>query len=933
MARKKKKWKPKAGAAPGPDGAAPVAAGPGCAACNKPIHTGELRLSCPRCARALHAGCWDVAPHCPACERVLPDRKTGRLLLDILRDFALPGSAALLLAVLVAVFYVDAYWVPFLFDDAPVITRNQLLWQWDTWWQLCRQNPNRALVNLTFLANFQLAGTPTVQGYEWRDWFSYHLVNIGFHIGNTALLYLLLRDLLATRREVPRGLGPWVALFGAALWALHPIHTMAVTYIAQRYAVMAGTVFLGALVLYVRMRRRVELDQVPAPGLRLLALVLGLAGSGLILRAILKATLLAPDLPPGVVAEGASGLPVALGILSLMGAGAVWMLVLGHTDGFPGLGFEARAFAVLLLVIATGLTKENATVAPLAILLVELLFFSGRRWWLTLPFLAIFALFVVGRGVQTQAWQHFPGDLGAWLDAMFPRSVVADHAQYFRTEIVVVLRYLHMFLLPYDLTVEQNFPILFFALEPGVGEHQVQPGLLLTAILGHALIWTFALVLLARGQRLIPLAIAWYYVAHLVESSFIPILDPMVDHRMYIPTALLPAAFCVAAARLWPALVRWRPEARLGLPALGVVLALLLGAGTFVRNLVWSSAVGIWQDTIDKRPDCARAYSSLGMEHLYLEDWIPSIGPIEAALYLGPYHVEGWNNLGKAYLELQLWDPAAAALRRGIEVDRVAPSPNVPLCWNNLGLIHIQRADLDEIEVVDLRRREPRRKDPAERRHLLEEAVRCLRQAASEARRCGFDYEVAWINLSTAEYKLMTYDAANRLGHATAAVEALVEAERISTRRGGILPSSGYYRYAVALRELGRFEEAILPTQLPQGILPGPIDRGLIGWRDSPEVQEELRLEGARIAIKAAQAGAPRAREMAAHALGWVEPLATRPDASPTALLLSGQLAHAAGDLGTAQARLEAGLALLPAQDPDAAPLRELLERIKAGKQ
>src|SRR5690606_24173629 len=119
-----------------------------------------------------------------------------------------------------------------------------------------------------------------------------------------------------------------------------------------------------------------------------------------------------------------------------------------------------------------------------------------------------------------------------------------------------------------------------------------------------------------------PLAILWYYVTHLVESSFLAvILDPMVDHRMYIPTMLLPAALSVAAARAWPALVAWRPEARLGLPALGLALALLLGAGTFVRNLVWTSAVGIWSDTIEKRPDCARAYSSLGMEHLYREEW------------------------------------------------------------------------------------------------------------------------------------------------------------------------------------------------------------------------------------------------------------------------------------------------------------------------
>lgn len=839
MAKKRKKWKPKA---PGAKAGAAGGAGPVCVACQGPLEPEQQRTTCPGCERPLHPACWDQRSHCPApgCGAVLADRHAPPGLLEFLRDFAHPLTAILLLAVVTLLFYVDAWAVPFLFDDAPVITRNQLMWQWDTWWDLFKQNPNRGLVNLTFLANFQLGNTPTVQGYDWRDCFWYHAVSLTFHVGNAALLYLLLRDLLRVRREVPRGLGPWVALAGAGLWALHPAHTMAVSYIAQRYAVMAGTAFLGTLVLYVRLR--IALEERPGSSMW-----------------------------------------------------EPWALL--------------RLCGVLAAAACTGLTKENATVVPLVVLAIEVLFFGGRRLRLAaIPFLA----FGVGALVRAWAAGLLPllaqGELGQFLNGFFPgQSAIANRWQYGTTQIVVVLRYLHLFFFPDDLTVEQNFPV----------EWEGKWGDVSLALVGHGLILALGVLLLLRRHRLLPLAIAWYYVTHLVESSFLAvILDPMVDHRMYIPTMLLPAALCVAAARAWPALVAWRPEARLGLPAVGVALALLLGLGTFVRNLAWSSAIGIWRDTIEKRPDCARAYSSLGMEYLYLEQWVDAIGPIEAALYLGPYHVEGWNNLGKAYLELKLWDPAELSLRRGIEVDRVAPSPNVPLCWNNLGLIYIQRADAEG--------------DPEKRLRMLETASATLNQAAKEARRCGFDYEVAYINLSTAEWMLASADPQRRQQHAQATIDALDAGEKVATRRGGILPASGYLRLGLALAELGREAEAVLPPAQQNPYLPpgGPLERGLYFY----PAQEELALTACRIALQAAQAHRQDAQAMAARAGQLIEPFC-QAAASPSsaALLLSGQVAHAAGNVELAKARLKAGIAASPPGGKDVGAMQELLRLIDAG--
>ncbi len=497
-------------------------------------------------------------------------------------EFATTNAALFLLAVIGVAAYANAFQVDFLFDDAPVVTRNRLLWQWETWWDLFWWNPTRGLTNLTFLINFKLAGTSAVQPYG-STW-TYHLVSLGLHVANGFLVFRLARDLLRARgTEVPPAMAHWAALLGAAVWVVHPANTMAVTYIAQRYALLAATAFLGTLVLYVRLRERIDREG-------------GFA--------------LGRDLP------------------ALLGVGAAALCCL--------------------------FTKENAWVVPGAVVLIEALFFRARFLWGMVAIGGVIAL--VGIPLRL-------GMVGGDWENFFPaRSPASDRWQYATTQVVVTLRYLHLWLMPHDLTVEQSFPFEWAS----KGQDMALAGL------GHLLLLGLAGLLLRRGLRLVPFAIAWYYLTNVVESSFIPILDPMVDHRMYLPTTMLAPAIAVSAARAWPWVVARLPRAREAVPVGCMALIGVMITGTLVRNTVWTSSTGIWEDTISKRPDCARAYSSLGMEHLYDGEWLKAIQPIETALLLGPYHVEGWNNLGKAYLELEQWDKAAAALERGRRRSRSA---------------------------------------------------------------------------------------------------------------------------------------------------------------------------------------------------------------------------------------------------------------------
>lgn len=759
--------------------------------------------------------------------------------LDGLREeFAHPGAAMILLAVLVLAAYANSIWVPFLFDDAPVITRNRLLWQWSTWLDLVKSLPTRSLTNLTFLINFQLAGTPAVQPYFPRDYWSYHVVSMVLHTCNGLLLFTLVRDLLRVRGgEAPPGTAPWIALVGAAAWLVHPANTMAVSYIAQRYALMGALAFLGTLVLYVRARMRFE-----------------------------------------ALKDG--------------------------DDALPAFGLYLAALAAS---VCCYLTKENAAVIGAAVVLVELFFFKMRRPLLAFAVLGLIIIGAIFR-LQTTPIEHY-----------FPSSSPTANTRwdYFTTQIVVTLRYLHLFFMPHDLCVEQAFPVYWDDKSQAIA----------LALCGHALIWTLGGLLFARGHRVIPFAIAWYYLTHVVESSFIPILDPMVDHRMYLTTSMLPPALALAAARAWPWVVARAPGERDRLRrGLTLAVALLLaveGVGTHVRNRTWASATGIWEDTIEKRPDCARAYSSLGMEHLYVGEWMQSIGPIEAALVLGPYHVEGWNNLGKAYLEIEQWQSAAQALERGIEVNRYAPSPSVPLCWNNLGLVHFNLA--------------LRAATVAEQRQELEAASRYLEEAIN----LDPDYEVALTNLGNASYQLLALadPGPARAPLAVKTVNAFNEAERVANRRGGSLALASHRKRALAYAEAGQARTAWDLTQQLVGVFsaenPGLVDdaaRVAMAVHEQELAAKQAAAQqpgsGPSMTAPAPVAASPETLGLLQQAAKQLDDLLAREPSRASSWLLRAQLAELLGDVPGAIKAYKAGAAILPPDSPEAAGYRARIARL-----
>jgi protein O-mannosyl-transferase len=94
---------------------------------------------------------------------------------------------------------------------------------------------------------------------DYRTWklnpFGYHLTNIFFYILTCIVVFQVLRLLsIHLRGNVPNDSHRRLALFGGLLFAAHPVHVEAVTWLAARKEVLQGFFFFLGFFLYLRGR-------------------------------------------------------------------------------------------------------------------------------------------------------------------------------------------------------------------------------------------------------------------------------------------------------------------------------------------------------------------------------------------------------------------------------------------------------------------------------------------------------------------------------------------------------------------------------------------------------------------------------------------------------------------------------------------------------
>lgn len=252
----------------------------------------------------------------------------------------------------------------------------------------------------------------------------------------------------------------------------------------------------------------------------------------------------------------------------------------------------APAAAILLLFGAAFLSKEHTAVLPALLLLTDICFPETkpidtikRNWRLYAPMVIFGAL---GLAV---VWKV----LTAAQSAGFRMKDLPWH-DYFYTQWRAIWIYLRLFLFPFGLNADYEFPISRSPID-----HGAIFGLLgLLALLGTSFFY----------RRRFPLAffgILIFFLLLAPTSSIVPIKDPVAERRLYLPFIGLLLVVCDLIRNLnLTRTLQW---------TILVVLSLGYSTLTHQRSQVWADPVALWQDTTEKSPGNPRARFQLAMAH------------------------------------------------------------------------------------------------------------------------------------------------------------------------------------------------------------------------------------------------------------------------------------------------------------------------------
>jgi tetratricopeptide (TPR) repeat protein len=145
----------------------------------------------------------------------------------------------------------NSFSAPFELDDDPSIVRNLTIRHLGSGAWLFPPAHAGETVGGRPVLNLSLALNYAAHGLDVRG---YHVANLAIHLGGALLLFGIVRR-LAGYSDVRARLGvssAWLAWCVAAIWAVHPLQTQAVTYIVQRAESLMSFFFLLTVYAFVR---------------------------------------------------------------------------------------------------------------------------------------------------------------------------------------------------------------------------------------------------------------------------------------------------------------------------------------------------------------------------------------------------------------------------------------------------------------------------------------------------------------------------------------------------------------------------------------------------------------------------------------------------------------------------------------------------------
>jgi tetratricopeptide (TPR) repeat protein len=158
---------------------------------------------------------------------------------------------------------------------------------------------------------------------------------------------------------------------------------------------------------------------------------------------------------------------------------------------------------------------------------------------------------------------------------------------------------------------------------------------------------------IARKRPLIAFCILFFFLNHVIESSFIP-LELIFEHRNYIPSMFFFVPIVIFILQVID-YFSYKKVVQLTMVAVLTFFLSAQGHTVFARNALFANPILLWTDNVEKAPNLSRPY----------------------------------KNLGSAYGNLGFHDKAYVLYTRALSLDRYTNLLNRAINLQNMGLYHL----------------------------------------------------------------------------------------------------------------------------------------------------------------------------------------------------------------------------------------------------
>ncbi len=199
-----------------------------------------------------------------------------------------------------------------------------------------------------------------------------------------------------------------------------------------------------------------------------------------------------------------------------------------------------------------------------------------------------------------------------------------------------------------------------------------------------------------KKQKVMFLGIWWFFITLFPVYNIIEIFNPIADRYLYLPLV----GFCLVLSVLLAGLTirRFEPgNRRSALLKLSPIVALLVAysAMTIVRNRDWRDGLSLWSKTLQTTPNSKVAHGNLGRAYLDLKLYDKAIPEFEAALKINPRSYKAHYNLGFAYEKKGILKAAVYQYNQTVNL-----KPGYADAHFNLGNIYQQQGLLDQAQTA-----------------------------------------------------------------------------------------------------------------------------------------------------------------------------------------------------------------------------------------